>query len=477
MIRGKIVAALCLLAPSLAYAAGSQITIQQIDVSQKNWPHAKAYVNVIGAAGSPIPNVPQDVFKVYETGNKDGSKIEKVESLEAAQSGASIVVVVQASGAMLGIQEDLKKAVAGFVNNLGDKDQVAIVDYAESAETVSPFSAEKGDVAGKAGKITFTGKSFLLYDGIDQALTLFSAPAGKGKKVDDSALPLARAIVVISDGRDNGSSADLEKVVSDANRRRIPIHTIGHSELDQDSLVNLEQLSRRTNGTYKASPAVDDVTKNLSVIRDFINKMYVVQYKTKLSHDGKDHKVEIAMESEASTPLKASIMIRTPMFTDWIKIGIIAGLILLVIIAAIAIYVLTRPKPLPVRFCAVCKRAQMPEWEICLFCLKSAKARFTVQKGATKGKTYPLVGKVVSLGSGPENNIRIMDGAVSGKHAGVAIDDNKFEIVDLNSKNGVLVNGKKAARRFLRNGDIITLGMTEFKFESSVSAPDDETND
>ena len=184
-------------------------------------------------------------------------------------------------------------------------------------------------------------------------------------------------IVVISDGRDNGSSSDLEKVVADANRRRIPIHTIGHSELDQDSLANLEQLSRRTNGTYKASPAVDDVTKNLSVIRDFINKMYVVQYKTKLAHDGKDHKIEIAMESEASTPLKASIMVRTPAFTDWIKIGIIAGLILLVIIAAIAIYVLTRPKPPPERYCAVCKRAQLPEWETCLFCLKSAKARIT----------------------------------------------------------------------------------------------------
>src|SRR5579859_3798174 len=170
-------------------------------------------------------------------------------------------------------------------------------------------------------------------------------------------------------------------------------------------------------------------------------------------------------------------MVRTLDFTDWIKIGIIAGLILLVIVAAIAIYVITPPNPPPVRFCAVCKRAQMPEWEICLFCLKSAKARFTVQKGATKGKTYPLVGKVVSLGSGPENNIRIMDGAVSGKHAGVAIDDNKFEIVDLNSKNGVLVNGKKTPRRFLRNGDIITLGMTEFKFESTVAAPDDEAED
>jgi len=238
-------------------------------------------------------------------------------------------------------------------------------------------------------------------------------------------------------------------------------------------------LARRTGGTYKAATAVDDINKSLTVIKDYINKMYVIQWKTDLDHDGKDHKVEIAMESDGGGPsLKSSVVVKTPDFIDWIKIGIIVGSILLVLIIAVVIYAVTRPKPLPQRFCAVCKRAQMPEWDICLFCLKSAKARLVMQKGAgPKGKAWPLVGKVVSLGSGPENSIRIMDGAVSGKHAGVAVDDDKFEIVDLGSKNGVLVNGKKTARRFLRNCDIITLGMTEFKFESTVKDSDDEAED
>jgi two-component system NtrC family sensor kinase len=70
-----------------------------------------------------------------------------------------------------------------------------------------------------------------------------------------------------------------------------------------------------------------------------------------------------------------------------------------------------------------------------------------------------------------------MDGSVSGKHAGVAIDDSKFEIVDLGSKNGVLVNGKKTPRRFLRNGDIVTLGATELKFESTVQTAGDADAD
>src|SRR6185436_3927508 len=122
-----------------------------------------------------------DLFKVYEAGNDDSSKIEKVESLETAQTGASIVVVLQASGAMIGVCDDLKKSVAAFVNGLGEKDQVAAVDYGEAAETVAPFSEDKGDVAGKANKVTCTGKSFLLYDGLAQAVGLYASASAPGK--------------------------------------------------------------------------------------------------------------------------------------------------------------------------------------------------------------------------------------------------------------------------------------------------------
>jgi VWFA-related protein len=466
------------LLPLAASAAGPQLSIQQVQFTKATWPgsmHARAWVNVVGASGSPIQGLGADIFRVYEAGNSSSSKITRVETLEAMASGASIVLVIQASGAMEPICEDLKKSTSAFVNGLGDKDQVAAVDYGESAETLAPFSADKGEVAGKIGKMTCTGKSFLLYDGLAQAISLYAGAPGKG--VQTSSLPAPKAIIVIADGRDNGSATDVEKAISEATRRRIPIHAVGHSELEQDSLAALGEIARRTGGTYKAAPTVEDINKALTVIKDYINKAYVLDWKTELDHDGKEHKLEIAMESEGGSGLKGSLMVRTPDYFDWMRLAAwTVGILLLVIVGA-AIYVLTRPKPPAQRFCFVCKRAQMPEWDVCLFCLKSAKARLHIQKGMNKGKQYPLVGKVVSLGSGPENNIRILDGTVSGKHAGVSIDDNKFEIVDLGSKNGVLVNGKKAARRFLRNGDIITLGMTELKFESSIAAGAEEADD
>ena len=471
-------AALAAALPLAASAAGPQLSIQQVQIEKATWPRsmrARAYVNVVGASGSPIQGLGPDIFRVYEGGNRSSAKITRVETLDSLGTGASIVLVIQASGAMEPICEDLKKSAGAFVNGLGEKDQVAAVDYAEAAETIAPFSAEKGDVAGKIGKMTCTGKSFLLYDGLAQAVSLFTGAPGKGQQT--TALPAPKAVIVIADGRDNGSATDVEKVISDASKRRIPIHAVGHSELDQDSLSALEQIARRTGGTYRAAPTVEDINKGVTVIKDYINKAYVIDWKTQLDHDGKDHKVEIAMESDSGPGLKGSLMVRTPDYFDWMRLAAwVVGILLLVIIAG-AVYVLTRPKPPPQRFCFVCKRAQMPDWDVCLFCLKSAKARLLIQKGMNKGKQYPLVGKVVSLGSGPENNIRLLDGAVSGKHAGVSIDDNKFEIVDLGSKNGVLVNGKRTPRRFLRNGDVITLGMTELKFESIIAAGGDEEAD
>jgi Inner membrane component of T3SS, cytoplasmic domain/von Willebrand factor type A domain len=456
-------------APQVAFAAGAQLSIQQIQLDEKRWPRARAYVNVVGASGSPIQGLGPDLFRIYEGGAASGTKVLKVDTLETAGTGASILVVLQASGAMEPIAEELKKAVSAFVNSLGDKDVVGCISYGETTDVVAPLAADKGEVAGKCNKIAFTGKSFLLFDGLAQAISVMTAPGKTG-----TTLPAPRAIVVIADGRDNGSATDIEKVISDANRRRIPIHAVGHSELDQDSLAQLEQLARRTGGTYRPATAALDITKGLTVIHDFINKAYVLEWKTDLPHDGKDHKLEIAMESESGAALKGAITVRTPDFFDWIKLGIWVAAILLLAIVAGVIWFVTRPKPPPTRFCPVCKRVQMPEWDVCLFCLKGAKAKLLVQKGIDKGKQYPLVGKMVAIGSGPENSIRLIDGAVSGKHAGVSIDDNKFEIVDLGSKNGVLVNGRRTPRRFLRNGDVITLGMTELKFESSISTGSDE---
>jgi hypothetical protein len=279
-------------------------------------------------------------------------------------------------------------------------------------------------------------------------------------------LPGARAVVLVADGRDNGSAADIETVVAEARKHGIPIHAIGHSEVEQEPLAQLAQIAFRTSGTYRAAPAPAEVTGALTAVRDLIHSEYLLEWKTELPHDGKDHRVEVALQADGNTVLQNALAVRTPRFVDWLRVAAFSALALLAVTASAAIYHFARKRPPPARRCRLCHKKQMPEWDACPFCLEEAGARLSVQKGLDKGKRFPLVGRSVSLGSGPDNLIRLADGAVSGKHAGMSIEAGRFEIVDLGSRNGVLVNGRKTPRRLLEDGDVITLGVTELKFET-----------
>ncbi|MDI6828754.1 MAG: FHA domain-containing protein, partial [Armatimonadota bacterium] len=63
------------------------------------------------------------------------------------------------------------------------------------------------------------------------------------------------------------------------------------------------------------------------------------------------------------------------------------------------------------------------------------------------------------------------DGMVSKKHAQITLGADGFTIRDLNSTNGVWVNGERIESRLLRDGDKIRLGATEMIFKSSATEP------
>lgn len=70
----------------------------------------------------------------------------------------------------------------------------------------------------------------------------------------------------------------------------------------------------------------------------------------------------------------------------------------------------------------------------------------------------------VCLGRGPDNDIVIADVSVSRVHARLTAKGYRWEIEDMQSSNGVQVNGKLLESVTLRDGDVITLGRLEFRF-------------
>ena len=83
------------------------------------------------------------------------------------------------------------------------------------------------------------------------------------------------------------------------------------------------------------------------------------------------------------------------------------------------------------------------------------------------GRLFPLDREITTVGSIDGNNIVVSDPAVAKKHFAirrVPNDPNGYELCDLGSQNGVLVNGQRLAKRLLSSGDTIRLGAAEMVF-------------
>jgi two-component system, cell cycle sensor histidine kinase and response regulator CckA len=87
-----------------------------------------------------------------------------------------------------------------------------------------------------------------------------------------------------------------------------------------------------------------------------------------------------------------------------------------------------------------------------------ASAKFTVIEGRAKGRRFK-VDQSATVGRSSEATIMLEDPEVSRMHARVArTSSGRFEITDLNSRNGTFVNGQRVASRLLDYGDKIRVG-------------------
>lgn len=82
---------------------------------------------------------------------------------------------------------------------------------------------------------------------------------------------------------------------------------------------------------------------------------------------------------------------------------------------------------------------------------------------------YPLNQQVITLGRSLNNLIVLQDSKVSRYHAEILKSDKDYIIKDLESANGIKVNGSRCVSKTLEPHDTVSIGETEFRVEMSVS--------
>jgi pSer/pThr/pTyr-binding forkhead associated (FHA) protein len=97
--------------------------------------------------------------------------------------------------------------------------------------------------------------------------------------------------------------------------------------------------------------------------------------------------------------------------------------------------------------------------------------------GPRAGREYDLPNQAVVIGRAPDADIVLEDQFASRHHAEIRYLDDAYRIYDLNSKNGVILNGRKLAaggEEWLEDGVEIILASTSFRFHdpaATVTAP------
>lgn len=102
-----------------------------------------------------------------------------------------------------------------------------------------------------------------------------------------------------------------------------------------------------------------------------------------------------------------------------------------------------------------------------------------ILNGSSKGRSFPLNADEFSIGRSPGNDIQIEGVSVSRKHAQLIKKQDKYFIKDLNSKNGIYIDGNKmnpGERCEVTEGELISIGLIaiaiikdELETESSLA--------
>jgi len=96
--------------------------------------------------------------------------------------------------------------------------------------------------------------------------------------------------------------------------------------------------------------------------------------------------------------------------------------------------------------------------------------RVTVVEGPSAGLVWESTADVCSVGSHPLNDLAVDDSTVSRFHCEVRLSPRGPQVKDLNSTNGVIVDGVQVAEGYLRGGSLLRLGRVVLRFDFSAES-------
>lgn len=281
-------------------------------------------------------------------------------------------------------------------------------------------------------------------------------------------LPVRRILVVLSDGMNRTMKQKkiddaIEEIAREAADADVKIYALGYNEDTKEGFTYLQSVANKTGGIFREI-SVDDLEKLpvlVARVADELKKQYVITFKPHEDYGGAEEAVKLRLQykTDSGRPVEdnaegVKVGVKP---TNWGRYAMYAGIALGSLLGLFGLWKLIGW----IRR----RRANRPvEVEVDEEYVGPYKGKLLGTGGPAAGIEFFLVDDVTTIGSIEGNGIVLMAQGVSKRHAGIKIEEMRFELADFGSTNGTFVNGTRITKQFLRDGDIVGIGDCEMKF-------------
>jgi VWFA-related protein len=238
-------------------------------------------VTVIGEDGHFVKGLPRAAFRVSEDGRP-----QEVSHFYADNVPLDLLVAVDASGSMRPALPTVRGAVAAFLGAVPPRHRVTLVAF---NDTIFPLTRHQTDPAERVKAVNRLSSwgSTVLYDAMLEGIRLLGAQPGR------------KALVVFTDGEDQGSFASLSDVQQGLQSNDLTLYMIGQGRgVTNERLKQLmERLARPTGGRALFAERADRLTESFAELLDELSNQYVLGYHpTNDARDGTWRRIAVQVD-------------------------------------------------------------------------------------------------------------------------------------------------------------------------------------
>jgi Ca-activated chloride channel family protein len=236
------------------------------EISLANCHIIQLLVSVVDGSGASVSGLLQSYFKLYENG------LEKTISLfqEQPASNLSVALLLDNSTSIVDL-DVIQDAAKAFIDQLKATDEAAVLKFAKTTTPTTglTFITDKTALKGLVDA-PFTGDTdgTILYEVVYDAVEALNTQNPNRR----------RAVVVLSDGLDVGSSITLQGAINQALSVGIPVYAIAITDAVDPRPEIMKQLADGTYGAYVEAADASAVGGIYSQVAGILSDQYRIEY-------------------------------------------------------------------------------------------------------------------------------------------------------------------------------------------------------